>query len=113
MQKLKQQLATSEEQHKHAAGLPKTPQGQLDYEQDFFSKPTFLTVSGQLNAEIYATALSDVYTFGRPMQLTTHALLLVICGSVIKRSLGSWEAVAGLRQQAKTPDIKSSNCATA
>ncbi|KAH7439369.1 hypothetical protein KP509_04G057900 [Ceratopteris richardii] len=32
--------------------------------KDFFGKPTFLTVSGQLNAEIYATTLSDVYTFG-------------------------------------------------
>ncbi|XVE65086.1 hypothetical protein DITRI_Ditri07aG0153900 [Diplodiscus trichospermus] len=31
---------------------------------DFFGKPAFLTVSGQLNAETYATALSDVYTFG-------------------------------------------------
>ncbi len=36
----------------------------IDYSQDFFSKPTFLTVSGQLNGEIYACALSDVYTFG-------------------------------------------------
>ncbi len=34
------------------------------YEKDFFEKPAFLTCSGQLNAEIYATALSDVYTFG-------------------------------------------------
>jgi asparaginyl-tRNA synthetase len=33
-------------------------------EQDFFGKPTFLTVSGQLEAEIFALALSDVYTFG-------------------------------------------------
>ncbi|MDA0264271.1 MAG: asparagine--tRNA ligase [Chloroflexi bacterium] len=33
-------------------------------EEDFFGKPTFLTVSGQLEAEIFATALSDVYTFG-------------------------------------------------
>jgi asparaginyl-tRNA synthetase len=32
--------------------------------EDFFGEPTFLTVSGQLNAEIYAQALSDVYTFG-------------------------------------------------
>ena len=32
--------------------------------EDFFGKPAFLTVSGQLNAEIYASALSDVYTFG-------------------------------------------------
>ena len=36
----------------------------VDYAKDFFGKPAFLTVSGQLNAEIYACALSDVYTFG-------------------------------------------------
>ncbi len=44
--------------------LPKTPEGTIDYEDDFFARPTFLTVSGQLNAEIYASALTDVYTFG-------------------------------------------------
>jgi asparaginyl-tRNA synthetase len=38
--------------------------GAVDDEQDFFGKPTFLTVSGQLEAEIFALALSDVYTFG-------------------------------------------------
>lgn len=38
--------------------------GSVDYEQDFFEKQAFLTVSGQLNAESYATALSKVYTFG-------------------------------------------------
>nr|MBA3816662.1 asparagine--tRNA ligase [Parachlamydiaceae bacterium] len=38
--------------------------GKIDYTKDFFDKPTFLTVSGQLNAEIYACSLSDVYTFG-------------------------------------------------
>lgn len=38
--------------------------GKVDYTQDFFEKPTFLTVSGQLDAEAYACALSDVYTFG-------------------------------------------------
>ena len=68
MQKLmaaKQQLAAAEEQAQHGKGLVKTQQGLTDYAQDFFGKPTFLTVSGQLNAEIYATALSDVYTFGR------------------------------------------------
>lgn len=43
---------------------PKTPEGKVDYSQDFFEKPAFLTVSGQLNGEIYATALSDIYTFG-------------------------------------------------
>ncbi len=37
---------------------------QLDYSRDFFAKPAYLTVSGQLNAEIYACALERVYTFG-------------------------------------------------
>lgn len=46
------------------AKLPKTPDGKIDYSQDFFGKPSFLTVSGQLNGEIYACALSDIYTFG-------------------------------------------------
>lgn len=36
----------------------------IDYKNDFFSKPTFLTVSGQLNGETLACALGDVYTFG-------------------------------------------------
>ncbi len=44
--------------------LPRTPQGKVDFEQDFFGKEAFLTVSGQLNAETYACALSKVYTFG-------------------------------------------------
>ena len=38
--------------------------GAVNAEEDFFGKPTFLTVSGQLEAEIFALALSDVYTFG-------------------------------------------------
>ncbi|CAN1748202.1 Asparagine--tRNA ligase, chloroplastic/mitochondrial, partial [Linum perenne] len=45
-------------------GIPRTKDGMIDWSQDFFGKPAFLTVSGQLNAETYATALSDVYTFG-------------------------------------------------
>lgn len=44
--------------------VPKTPEGQVDFSKDFFGCPAFLTVSGQLNAEAYACALSDVYTFG-------------------------------------------------
>ena len=46
--------------------LDKVPMkdGVVDTEVDFFGKPTFLTVSGQLEAEIFALALSDVYTFG-------------------------------------------------
>lgn len=42
----------------------KLPDGRGDFSRDFFKRPAFLTVSGQLNAEIYATALSSVYTFG-------------------------------------------------
>lgn len=38
--------------------------GRVDYSRDFFQTPGFLTVSGQLEAEIYALALGDVYTFG-------------------------------------------------
>ncbi len=44
--------------------LPRTEEGKVDYSQDFFGKESFLTVSGQLNAETYACALSKVYTFG-------------------------------------------------
>ncbi|MCH8989220.1 MAG: asparagine--tRNA ligase [Chloroflexi bacterium] len=43
--------------------LPKNG-SQVKDEEDFFGKPAFLTVSGQLEAEIFALALSDVYTFG-------------------------------------------------
>jgi asparaginyl-tRNA synthetase len=38
--------------------------GQVDYTKDFFERPTYLTVSGQLQAEIFACALGKVYTFG-------------------------------------------------
>lgn len=43
---------------------PKKPDGKVDYAKDFFGKSTYLTVSGQLNGESYASALSDIYTFG-------------------------------------------------
>jgi len=43
---------------------PLTEEGTIDYTQDFFEKETNLTVSGQLEAELGALALSDVYTFG-------------------------------------------------
>lgn len=46
------------------SGAPKNSEGKIDYNQDFFGRPTYLTVSGQLNGEILACALSDVYTFG-------------------------------------------------
>jgi len=40
------------------------PDGHIDYSKDFFGKPVFLTVSGQLAVENFAISLSDVYTFG-------------------------------------------------
>ena len=44
--------------------LPRTEEGKIDYSQDFFGKSTNLTVSGQLEGELAATALSQIYTFG-------------------------------------------------
>ncbi|WP_204153915.1 asparagine--tRNA ligase [Leptolyngbya sp. CCY15150] len=44
--------------------VPKTKSGDVDYGQDFFGRPAYLTVSGQLEAEIMAMAFSNVYTFG-------------------------------------------------
>ena len=43
---------------------PKTETGEIDFKQDFFGRPTNLTVSGQLEGELGAMALSDIYTFG-------------------------------------------------
>ena len=47
-----------------AANLPRTPEGKVDWSQDFFGKQASLTVSGQLNVETYCLAMSKVYTFG-------------------------------------------------
>jgi asparaginyl-tRNA synthetase len=44
--------------------IPRTENQAIDYTQDFFGKPTYLTVSGQLEAEVMAMAFSNVYTFG-------------------------------------------------
>ena len=44
--------------------VPKTEEGKVDYTEDFFGKPTNLTVSGQLNGETYAMAFKKIYTFG-------------------------------------------------
>ncbi|MGP1447722.1 MAG: asparagine--tRNA ligase [Candidatus Limimorpha sp.] len=43
---------------------PRNEEGQVDYTKDFFGKPTNLTVSGQLEGELAATALGKIYTFG-------------------------------------------------
>ena len=44
--------------------VPKDKEGHVDFTQDFFNKPTNLTVSGQLNAETFAQAFRNTYTFG-------------------------------------------------
>ena len=44
--------------------IPKDKEGNVDFAQDFFNKPTNLTVSGQLNAETFAQAFRNIYTFG-------------------------------------------------
>src|ERR1700736_588459 len=47
-----------------AKNPPRTKDGEIDYAKDFFARSTYLTVSGQLEAEAFALALSKVYTFG-------------------------------------------------
>src|SRR5947207_84984 len=47
-----------------AEKIPRTTKGEIDYAKDFLERPTYLTVSGQLEAEAFALALSRVYTFG-------------------------------------------------
>jgi len=44
--------------------VPKVKDGSVDYSKDFFEKPAYLTVSGQLEVECFACAMCDVYTFG-------------------------------------------------
>lgn len=46
------------------ANLPRNENAEIDFQRDFFGAETFLTVSGQLNAEAYCLAMSKVYTFG-------------------------------------------------
>ena len=60
----KAELEDAEARARAAAGIPRNQSGQHDYSRDFFARTAYLAVSGQLNAEAYACALSDVYTFG-------------------------------------------------
>lgn len=46
------------------ANLPRRPDGGVDFDEDFFGRETYLTVSGQLNVETYCMALTRCYTFG-------------------------------------------------
>ena len=64
MLKLKAELAEMEKASRKVGGLFRREDGKIDYSKDFFGEPTFLTVSGQLNVETYACAMTSVYTFG-------------------------------------------------
>jgi asparaginyl-tRNA synthetase len=61
---MKESLAQMEEKARVVGGIQRTENGSIDYSKDFFGKPAYLTVSGQLNGEYYACGLSNVYTFG-------------------------------------------------
>lgn len=63
LNKAKENAAKVEERSKLKPGIPQKD-GKIDYAQDFFARQAFLTVSGQLQVETYACALSSVYTFG-------------------------------------------------
>lgn len=57
--------------------MPKNKDGQTDFSKDFFGKPAYLTVSGQLSGETYACAMGDIYTFGPTFRLEISKMLLV------------------------------------
>lgn len=63
LKEAKDTLAKLEERSKLKPGIPRKD-GKIDYGQDFFARQAFLTVSGQLQVETYACAVSNVYTFG-------------------------------------------------
>jgi asparaginyl-tRNA synthetase len=62
--KAKGSLSRLEERFKLKPGIPLKDDGKIAFENDFFKRQAFLTVSGQLQVETYACALSSVYTFG-------------------------------------------------
>ena len=57
-------VTTLSPDHAKLSDIPVDKKGNVDYTKDFFGRRTCLTVSGQLNVETHACALSDVYTFG-------------------------------------------------
>lgn len=61
---LKEKLKITQDRARYYGGIPRKEDGTIDYSKDFFGKPAFLTVSGQLNGEYLACALGNIYTFG-------------------------------------------------
>jgi asparaginyl-tRNA synthetase len=64
LKEVKEELVKVEESARMVGGIKRTATGEIDYHEDFFSRPSYLTVSGQLQGEFYACALSNIYTFG-------------------------------------------------
>jgi asparaginyl-tRNA synthetase len=64
LMKAKDIVSRLEEGLKRKPGMPRKDGGEIDYSADYFARQAFLTVSGQLQVETYACALSSVYTFG-------------------------------------------------
>lgn len=60
----KKAVEEAEAKARMTGGLPRKPDGGIDYSHDFFGMPVSMTVSGQLQGEIYACAMTSVYTFG-------------------------------------------------
>lgn len=64
LNRAKEIVSKLEERSKLKPGIPHRDDGSIAFENDFFKRQAFLTVSGQLQVETYACALSSVYTFG-------------------------------------------------
>ncbi|KAL6608203.1 hypothetical protein ACP70R_041266 [Stipagrostis hirtigluma subsp. patula] len=64
LREAKENVSILEERLKLKHGIPYEDDGTIAFENDFFKRQAFLTVSGQLQVETYACALSSVYTFG-------------------------------------------------
>ncbi|CAO2184562.1 unnamed protein product [Urochloa humidicola] len=64
LNRAKETVSRLEERSKLKPGIPRRDDGSIAFENDFFKRQAFLTVSGQLQVETYACALSSVYTFG-------------------------------------------------
>ena len=58
--------------------VPKTEDGKVDFSQDFYGKPTNLTVSGQLNGETFAMAFRNIYTFGPTFRAENSKISIII-----------------------------------
>lgn len=62
--KVKKELELAQESLRCVGGFLRQDDGSIDYSEDFFGRPAFLTVSGQLQGEYYASGMSNIYTFG-------------------------------------------------